>query len=91
MTHTQARSRDEIARWLVSSIAALVKAPGDTIDVEGALTDYLTDSRDALTLAADLQDWLGREVSVYIVWDHPTIAALADHLATESHPSEQRA
>ena len=46
-----------------------------------SITDYLFDSRDALNLAADLQRWLGVEMSASIVWDHPTISALAAHVA----------
>jgi acyl carrier protein len=50
------------------------------------MTTYLTDSRDALSLAGDLQTWLGVELSASIMWDHPTIAALASFMVQEVLP-----
>ncbi len=75
------KSAAEITAWLVAAIERLTQIPAASVDPEGPLVDYLTDSRDALTLAADLQDWVGFEVSTYLVWDYPTLAALASHLA----------
>ncbi len=81
MTERQTRSAEDIATWLAAEIARLKGVSKDAVDFDAALTDHLTDSRDALSLAANLQDWLGYEVSIYVVWDHPTLAALAAHLA----------
>lgn len=78
---TVRRSAQEISDWLVGEVARLIEADRAAVSPEGPLVDYLTDSRDALSLAAELQDWLGREVSAYVMWDFPTIASLARHLA----------
>ena len=79
----ETRSAQEIAGWLVAEVAKLVGAPEERIRRDEPIVNYLTDSRDALSLAADLEDWLGVQLSASIVWDHPTIAALADHVAAE--------
>ena len=75
------RSAQEVQSWLVAEISRIVGVPKDEVDVDAPITSYLADSRDALTLAADLQDWLGLEISADIVWDHPTVAALSSHVA----------
>ena len=40
-------------------------------------------SLQAVGLAGDLEDWLGRPLSPTLVYEHPTIEALARHLAGE--------
>ncbi len=35
----------------------------------------------AVGLSAELEDWLGIDVDATIVWDYPTVAGLAAHLA----------
>jgi acyl carrier protein len=83
MIEAQKRSAPDIAHWLVAEIAKLAGIPRGQIREDEPITSYLFDSRDALSLAAELEAWLGVELSASIVWDHPTIAALAEHVAVE--------
>jgi len=39
------------------------------------------DSVAAVGLAGELEDWLDVELPATILWDYPTIAALAEYLA----------
>lgn len=80
-TKAAARGAAEITDWLVDEVARLLAVPRDAIHPDSPVSMYLTDSRDALSLAADLQDWLGVPVSASALWDHPTLAALSRHLA----------
>lgn len=80
---TQRRDAQQIADWLVAQVAKLLDLDRAAVSPEAPLADYLTDSRDALSLTADLQVWLGREVSAYVMWDFPSIAAVAAHLAAQ--------
>jgi acyl carrier protein len=80
----ETRSARDIADWLVAEIAKLAGIPREQIQVNEFITDYLFDSKDALSLAAELEAWLGVELAASIVWDHPTIAALAEHVAAET-------
>lgn len=77
------RSAEEVADWLVAEISHIIGVPREKVDLQAPITSYLMDSRDALTLAADLQDWLGVEISTDLVWDHPTVAAMSAHVARE--------
>ena len=73
-------SAQDVEIWLVAEIAKLIGQPKEQLHVDEPIANYLTDSRDALSLAADLQSWLHVEISAYVVWDHPTIAALASYV-----------
>lgn len=89
-TQTETRNAQDIANWLVVEISKLTGIPREQLDVEEPMTTYLTDSRDALSLAGDLQTWLGVELSASIMWDHPTIAALASFMVQEVLPEPAR-
>jgi len=63
-----------IRAWLTARI-------GD-VDPDRPLHETGLSSRDATSLAADLGAFVGRPLSPTLVWQHPTITALADHLST---------
>jgi acyl transferase domain-containing protein/acyl-CoA synthetase (AMP-forming)/AMP-acid ligase II/acyl carrier protein len=81
-----ARRTEEIETWLVTRFAAKVgRAPHD-IDIRQPFTYYGLDSLQAVSLAGELETWLGRSLPATLAWDHPTIALLARHLAGEAGP-----
>ena len=53
------------------------------IDIDTPLADCGIDSVLGMTLCADLECEKGFSVETTIVWDYPTIDALAAHLAAE--------
>lgn len=72
---------EQLVDWLTAKVAGYLRLPSDAIAVDTPLADYGLDSAASLALCADLQDELGVVVETTIVWDHPTIDALAQHLA----------
>jgi acyl carrier protein len=74
-------SQAEIEAWLVRQIAELADAPAETIDVREPFDSFGLASRDAVSLSGDLEEWLGRTLSPTLIYEHPTIEALARHLA----------
>jgi acyl carrier protein len=73
------KSEEDIAAWLTGY---LVKELGvEHVPADADFADLGLGSRQAIVLAGDLEDWLGRELDAAIMWDHPTIAALSRHLA----------
>ena len=79
-----ARRTEEIETWLVTQFAAKVgRAPHD-IDTRQPFTYYGLDSLQAVSLAGELETWLGRSLPATLAWDYPTIASLARHLAGET-------
>jgi acyl carrier protein len=53
----------------------------ERIEPDRSLTDYATNSVQMLQLHARLEDAFGVEISASALFDHHTVAALADHLA----------
>ncbi|MDY7229485.1 non-ribosomal peptide synthetase/type I polyketide synthase [Hyalangium rubrum] len=77
------RSREELVTWLRAYIAeALHLTPGE-IDIHEPFVSYGLTSKDAVFLSGELGDWLGRDLSPTLVWEHPTIDAVSRHLGRE--------
>lgn len=78
------QSAEDIQEWLVLQLAdLLVLAPGD-IDVREPLDTYGLASREAVMLSGDLEDWLGRKLSPTLLYEYPTIEALARYLVGDA-------
>jgi acyl carrier protein len=71
-----------IERWLIAHIARLAKLDADEIDVNQPFSHYALDSVATVGLTADLEDLLELQLQPTLLWDYPTIASLARHLAT---------
>jgi acyl carrier protein len=83
MQPDMSRNPDVIAveRWLVSRVACLAKQDAQEIDVTLPFSHYELDSVSTVQLTADLEDWLGVELSPTLIWDYPTTQSLARYLA----------
>jgi acyl carrier protein len=79
------KSQEEIQAWLVGQVAALTFAESSKIDVNAPFNSYGLSSRDAVMLSGDLEEWLNRRLSPTLVYEYPTIAALAEHLGNQSN------
>ena len=75
------RTPAEIEAWLVRAIARSLAIDPRAIEVDRPFTELGIDSVAAVALSGDLEDWLGRKVAPTVVWDYPTVALLAAHLA----------
>lgn len=73
----------EIQAWLVSYLAEVLEIESDQIDVTIPFERYGLDSSAAVGLTGDLEDWLLTELDPTLMYDYPTIEALAQHLAIE--------
>lgn len=84
MLNTPAKRHSrEIEDWIVSWVAGESPVDRSAIDVSEPFVNLGLSSRQAVLLSADLEDWMGRTLPASLVWDHPTIATLAQHLAGE--------
>jgi 8-amino-7-oxononanoate synthase len=69
---------------LVSLVAEALDVAPESISINRPLRDYGFDSLAAVTLTADLEDWLGHPVDPALVMDYPTIESLAGFVAETS-------
>ena len=78
---------DDLTGWLTATVARYLNVPADSIGVDTPLADYGLDSAASLGLCADLQQERGIAVDTTIVWDYPTIEAIATHLTSQGASS----
>jgi acyl transferase domain-containing protein/acyl-CoA synthetase (AMP-forming)/AMP-acid ligase II/acyl carrier protein len=72
--------------WLVARIAQALKMHPRDVDVRMPFAYYGMDSAQSISLAADLEDLLGKPLPPTLVYDYPTIAELSYYLAGEEAP-----
>ncbi|HWU89452.1 MAG TPA: beta-ketoacyl synthase N-terminal-like domain-containing protein, partial [Kofleriaceae bacterium] len=74
-------SADAIERWLTDELAASLGIDPRSVDPRARFTHYGLDSAGALHLVAALGKRLDRTLPATLLWEHPTIAAVAAYLA----------
>lgn len=77
-----------IRAWLVAKVAERLGIEAHEIDIREPLASYGLGSTDAVILAGELAEWLGRKLSPALVYEYPTIEALAGHLAEAPNAPE---
>lgn len=80
-----ARTAIEIQDWAALKLSEALGVTPAEIDVHESLDNYGMGSIQAVSFAGDLEEWLGRDLPATLLWDYPTLAALAAHLAADSH------
>ncbi len=80
-TQVESRSASDIADWCVQFVAKLIDIPVDRVSVDAEFESFGLDSAATVSLVMELEEWLGRPVDAEVVFMHPTISALANHLA----------
>ena len=73
----------ELVDWLTIKVAGYLNVPPDTIDIDTPLADCGIDSVSGMALCVDLQCEKEFAVETTIVWDYPTISAIAAYLTAE--------
>ncbi len=80
MTKREVMGAAEIKKWMVDVIASRLDIPAGDIPTDQPLTRLGIDSTEAVVISGELQEWLSRRIPPTVVWDHPTIDSLAEHL-----------
>jgi acyl transferase domain-containing protein/acyl-CoA synthetase (AMP-forming)/AMP-acid ligase II/acyl carrier protein len=73
----------EIRAWLTEQLATRLGVSPSEIDPQAPFTRLGLDSKEAVSLSGSLEDWLGRRLSPTLLWQYPTLEALAGHLGIE--------
>lgn len=84
-----ANAEAEIRAWLVQYIAQAQGIAPEKVDPEQPFARYGLGSLQSLNLVQALEQWLGRALSPTVAWNHPSIAALARHLAESGSGSTE--
>ncbi|MBM4070610.1 MAG: AMP-binding protein [Planctomycetes bacterium] len=77
----ESRDAAAIQAWLVQQIAQRLNLPLNEVDPQTYFPSFGMDSLTAMMLVGDLEEWLGRALIPTLMYDYPSIVALAEHLA----------
>ena len=80
---TPTPTAEAIQAWIVNYLADLMEVDPDEVDVTLPFEQYGLDSAEAVELSGDLEDWLGRNLNPTLLYNYPTVEALAKRLASE--------
>ncbi|HET7695299.1 MAG TPA: type I polyketide synthase [Vicinamibacterales bacterium] len=73
-----------IRDWLVAAVASRVGIDGRRIDLTERFSRYGIDSMKAAGITAELSAFLEQPLPRTLLWDHPSIAAVARHLTASA-------
>ncbi|HEU4360009.1 MAG TPA: SDR family NAD(P)-dependent oxidoreductase, partial [Mycobacterium sp.] len=74
------RRRDELVVRLRTILARELRVPAAKIDVDQPFPELGLDSMVAMTVLKETQQLVGVDLSASMLWNHPTVSALATHL-----------
>jgi acyl carrier protein len=83
MTVTQAEARG----WCIQHLADLLEVPAADIGAQMTFAELGLDSATAVHFVVEIEGWLGIELVPEIVYEYPTVDALAGFLAGGSGTS----
>jgi acyl transferase domain-containing protein/acyl-CoA synthetase (AMP-forming)/AMP-acid ligase II/pimeloyl-ACP methyl ester carboxylesterase len=84
-----AQKQMQIQDWLIENLAQRLGMPASAIDINEPFASTGLNSVAAVSLSADLEDWLEIKLSPTIVYDYPNIVELARYLSqTENNSAE---
>lgn len=80
---TMLHTADEIVEWIQQYIANLLQFEAQDVDTGVEFASYGLTSSSAVALIADLEDALRCELSPALLFEYPTIDAVAKHLESQ--------
>jgi phthiocerol/phenolphthiocerol synthesis type-I polyketide synthase A len=79
----------ELENGLRSILARELQMPEAELDLDRPFAELGLNSVMAMSVRRDTEQFVGIELSATMLWNHPTIAALAEHLAKKLSPQEE--
>ncbi len=81
---------DAMHAWLVEWVARTTDVPASQIDADRPLQEVGLSSREAVALAADLSELLGRTLAPTTLWQHPSVNGIVAALFAEGSAAAHR-
>ncbi|MCC6696544.1 MAG: SDR family NAD(P)-dependent oxidoreductase [Candidatus Hydrogenedentes bacterium] len=79
-----------LRQWLVNRVARETRMEPSHVGIHTPFASFGLGSAQAVSLAGELEEMLGREMPATLAWEYPTIAELADYLARDPSGSAPR-
>jgi acyl carrier protein len=74
---------EHIRVWLVTKAADLLSVAPEILDAQEPLSNFGLSSMSGMMLSGDIEEWLDLKLDPMVVWEYPTIEALARYLSQE--------
>jgi len=74
-------SETEIREWCLEYLSRTLGLAGQAIDPEAKFARLGLDSANSVYLIVELEEWLKLELTPDLIFEHPSVAELARHLA----------
>lgn len=74
-------SEAAIREWCLAYLSRTLDAPADSLDPQAEFARLGLDSAHSVYFIVELEEWLGVELSPELLFEQPSVAALARHLA----------
>ncbi|HJU17023.1 MAG TPA: acyl carrier protein [Stellaceae bacterium] len=78
---TESPSESAIREWCVDYLSRTLDLPQGQIDPQVEFARLGLDSASSIHFLVALEEWLGLELTQELIFEHPTVADLARHLA----------
>lgn len=76
------QAEQALSQWLIARVARLLRVQPHEVNPQRQLSEYGLDSAASVLIAGELERLLDREIPATVSWDYPTIASLAQYLAS---------
>lgn len=74
-------TESDIRDWCIAYLTKTMDNPAIAIGPEARFTELGLDSATSAYFIVELEEWLGTELAPELVFEYPTIAELAHHIA----------
>ncbi|MBO2453283.1 acyl carrier protein [Actinomadura barringtoniae] len=89
MTALPTTSQTDIETWMADFLADRLGLPAAEVDRHALMTDYGMDSVTAISMLEELTAVVGLEIDPDVIWDFPTISALAGYAHERSSQTSE--
>jgi acyl carrier protein len=79
-------SRQNAELWLIERLSSLLDLSPAEIDEHASFAEYGLDSATAIGLSDEVARWLGQDFSPTLFYEYPSIASLAEYVASLTEP-----
>ena len=80
-----AKTQEEVQGWIIQWLEDNAGVLRESIELDKPFADYRLDSLTAVEFSGDVEEWLGIQLTITVLWNHPTIEKMTQYLVLRSN------
>ena len=80
-----AKTQEEVQGWIIQWLEDNAGVLRESIELDKPFADYRLDSLTAVEFSGDVEEWLGIQLTITVLWNHPTIEKMTQYLVFRSN------